>query len=271
MEGTYKKYGISGAVFKNIAYLSMFIDHFFAVFYKKYLNLMTIDGQGNYGLTVIYRTGRAVGRIAFVLFAHQIVEGFFHTRSKGKFLLRLGIFALVSEIPFDLAFCGKVIDFGSQNIFFTLFLGVLVLTLWERLSLYNSALMWFCRCGVVLLACLLAYWGSTDYRYMGVLLILVFYCAHDEALPWKMLLAGSVMFWGIWSANCLRYLELGYTAWELLDVALRELYGLAAFIPIAFYNGQKGRQFPKAFYYGFYPLHLLGLYVAAETMEAMWR
>lgn len=260
---------ISGAVLKNIAYVSMFIDHFFAVIILRYLRMTAVDGVWDTKLKIIYRAGRAVGRIAFILFAFQIVEGFFHTRSRGKFLLRLGLFALLSEIPFDLAFSGNIIDWKSQNIFFTLFLGVLVLTLWDRLADYHGAAFAAARWTVLLLGCLAAYWGNTDYRYMGVLLIFVFYRAHERNLSDRIMLAGCVMLLGTWSANCLRYLEQGYTVLELFATSLREMYGLAAFILIERYHGDKGNQLPKWFCYGFYPVHLLFLYGAARYIGVM--
>lgn len=260
------KFHMSGAVLKNIAYVSMFIDHFFAVVFIKYIRLNAADGVWDPQLTLIYRAGRAVGRIAFILFAHQIVEGFLHTKSRGKLLLRLGFFALISEVPFDLAFSETIIDYSSQNIFFTLFIGVLVLTLWDALARYRG---WFSGLGrfmVLVMGCLAAYRGNTDYRFMGVLLIFTFYRAHDMKLPDKIVLVGSVMLLGTWSAYCLRYLDMGYTVSELFRTSMREMYGLAAFIPIAFYGGEKGRQLPRWFCYGFYPLHLLLLHEAARLL-----
>lgn len=265
------QFHISGAVLKNVAYVSMFIDHFFAIIILHYLWMTAVDGVWDTKLTVIYRMGRAVGRIAFILFAHQIVEGFFHTRSRGKFLLRLGLFALLSEIPFDLAFSGEIINLENQNIFFTLFLGVLVLIIWERVAHYHGAGFVIVRWMVLLLGCLAAYWGQTDYRYMGVLLIFVLYKTHDSSLTVKTVMAGIVMLLGTWSANCLSMLRLdfGYTIGELFLISLREMYGLAAFILIKFYHGEKGNQLPKWFCYGFYPVHLLFLYGAARYIGVM--
>ncbi len=254
---------VNGAVLKNIAYVTMFIDHFFAVIMQEYLWRTAVDGVWDPQLTVLYRAGRAVGRIAFILFAHQIVEGFLHTRSRGKFLMRLGLFALVSEMPFDLAFSGTIIDWNSQNVFCTLFIGVLVLTVGDALARFQGVMYDAGRFLALLLGCLAAYWGNTDYRYMGVLLIFTFYKAHDRCLSDKIMLVGSVMLLGTWSANCLRYLKSGYTVLELFLVSMREMYGVAAFFPIAFYDGKRGRQLPKWFCYGFYPLHLLFLYGAA--------
>ena len=232
---------VNGAVLKNIAYVTMFIDHFFAVIMQEYLWRTAVDGVWDPQLTVLYRAGRAVGRIAFILFAHQIVEGFLHTRSRGKFLMRLGLFALVSEMPFDLAFSGTMVDWNSQNIFCTLFIGVLVLTVGDALARFQGVIYDAGRFLALLLGCLAAYWGNTDYRYMGVLLIFTFYKAHDRCL------ADKIMF----------------TVLELFLVSMREMYGVAAFLPIAFYDGKRGRQLPKWFCYGFYPLHLLFLYGAA--------
>lgn len=260
---------ISGAALKNIAYISMFIDHFFAIIVLNYLWLTAVDGDWDPGLTIVYRAGRAVGRAAFILFAHQIVEGFLHTRSRGRFLLRLGLFAIISEIPFDLAFSGQIIDWKSQNIFFTLLIGVLVMCAWEGFARYQGAAFAVARWAALAAGCAAAYWGSTDYRYMGVLLIFVFYKAHDRGLSEKIMLAGCVMLFGTWSANCLRYLEDGYTVLELLRISLREMYGLAAFILLAFYKGEKGRQLPKWVCYGFYPAHLLFLYGAAKYIGVM--
>ncbi len=63
------------------------------------------------------------GRPAFILFAFLITEGFRHTRSRRNYAVRLGIFALLSEVPFDLAHSGGI-DFGFQNVFFTLLIGL---------------------------------------------------------------------------------------------------------------------------------------------------
>lgn len=264
-----RQFHISGAGLKNIAYVSMFIDHFFAIIIMDYLWMTAVNGVWDPELTVFYRTGRAIGRIAFILFAHQIVEGFVRTGSRGRFLFRLGIFALVSEIPFDLAFSGMKADWGSQNIFCTLFLGVCVLTLWESFENFRGVMGYFVRYSVLLFGCLAAFWGNTDYRYMGVLLIFTFYKTRDMKLPYKVLLAGAVMLFGTWSANCLRYLDANYTIGELFRSSVREMYGLAAFVPIAFYDGKRGRQLPKWFCYGFYPVHLLLLHAAAVYIGVM--
>jgi len=83
-----------------------------------------------------YDGTRAVSRIAFPIFAFLIAEGCRHTRSRERYLLRLGIFALISEIPFDLAFGippAQVSFLSSTNIFYTFFLAVACVHIYETL------------------------------------------------------------------------------------------------------------------------------------------
>ena len=69
---------------KIIALITMFIDHSGYVF------------AGNFSFC------NFIGRIAFPIFAFQISEGYKHTKNLKKYFLRLGIFALISQIPFSL-------------------------------------------------------------------------------------------------------------------------------------------------------------------------
>ena len=262
------RFTLTGAVLKNIACFTMFTDHFFAILVYNYMTLHPVNGAWDPKIEKVYRMGRAVGRISFVLFAYLIVEGFVYTGSRARYLLRLFLFALLSEIPFDLAFSGKPVDWSGQNIYWTLFFGVLMLTLWEYLGRYRSFWSWAARLAVLILSCFAAFRFAADYRFMGILLIFVLYQTRDTSLPVQIFLAGFVMFFGIWGANCIRYIE-SYTPVYLLRFSLREMYGLFAFALILFYNRERGRQLPKPFYYGFYPVHLLILYGIARINRIM--
>lgn len=271
MAGTQKDvrgFGVTGAVLKNAAYVSMFIDHFFAVIFLNYMNLHMVNGSWDPALLPIYRAGRAVGRIAFILFAFLIVEGFLYTKNRARFLLQLFLFALLSEIPFDLAFSEKLIEWKSQNVYWTLFLGVLLLEFWEYFSYNRRVLTMISRTLTVAVFCAAAFLGATDYRFMGILLILVFYLTREKNGGLQFAAVGMVMLFGTWGSNLIRYVGR-YSAAYLLLTSLREMYGLFAFLLILFYNGKRGRQLPKLFYYGFYPLHLLLLYGMARILEVM--
>ncbi|MDE5940332.1 MAG: conjugal transfer protein TraX [Lachnospiraceae bacterium] len=262
-------YGITGAVLKNMAYVTMLIDHFFAVLFLNYMKLHLVDGRWDPRLERIYRVGRGVGRVSFVLFTFLIVEGFFYTRSRAGFLLRLFLFALLSEIPFDLALSGTVFDWSGQNVYWTLFLGVLVLTLWDDLSHYRNVLAMVGRWTVLAAGCTAAFFCSTDYRFMGVLLIFVMYQTREKDGGAQFMAAGLVMLFGTWGSYLMRYVGNDHTADSLFWSSLREMYGLFAFVLIFLYNGKKGRQLPKPFYYGFYPVHLLILYGFAKLTRVM--
>lgn len=259
---------LTGAVLKNIACFTMFTDHFFAVLVFNYMTLHPVNGAWDPQMEKVYRIGRDIGRISFVLFTYLIVEGFVHTRSRGRYLLRLFLFALLSEIPFDLAFSGEVADWSGQNIYWTLFLGVLMLTCWEYLGQYRGVRASAARLTVLVLSCVTAFLCAMDYRFMGILLIFVFYRTRGRSLTLQIFMAALVMFFGTWGSNCIRYAGT-YTVIYLLRFSLRELYGLFAFALIFLYNGERGRQLPKPFYYGFYPLHLLFLYSVAQLIEVM--
>ena len=264
--------------------MTMLIDHFFAVAFTEFIRQRAAAGYATDTLIEIRQTGRAVGRIAFVLFAYLIVEGFVHTRSRSKYLLRLTIFAFVSEIPFDLAFSGQVIDNTGQNIFFTLSISVLVLIVWEWAAscvgmLHHTKeprdIYWhICvrvfrgvQLGALFLGCFTAYVLHVDYRFMGVPLIFTFYILRNKPYYIQIVPAACVMFLGTWILNYQKYVGVESPA-LIFRFSMRELYGLFAFVPIALYDGTRGRPFPKAVYYGFYPVHLLLLHGIAEMIKA---
>ncbi len=142
-----EKFGITGSTLKIIAIISMFIDHFGASIVEFYLYHVLQPNGTDYSKALICSrapwlwmdwmgdpekvlsidiTIRAIGRLAFPIFCFLLVEGFLHTHNMKKYLVRLGIFALVSDIPFDLAFFGEI-TLRHQNVFFTLFIAVLAL------------------------------------------------------------------------------------------------------------------------------------------------
>ena len=95
--------GINTFTLKMIALIAMLCDHLGHTLFPQ--------------LSIL----RIIGRISFPIFAYVLVEGFFYTRDVKKYLTRLGLMALLSEIPFDLMASQKVLEFGHQNVFFTLF------------------------------------------------------------------------------------------------------------------------------------------------------
>jgi hypothetical protein len=143
--------GISGSTLKLIAIFTMLIDHTAATILDNYLikkGLYEIDWNNydtsqaffsKYGF--IYNLDsfmRSVGRIAFPIFCFLLVEGMIHTRNKLKYTLRLALFAILSEIPFDLAFTGELFFWNYQSIYFTLLIGLLVMIGFERVTQWKD-------------------------------------------------------------------------------------------------------------------------------------
>ncbi|MDR1800646.1 MAG: conjugal transfer protein TraX [Lachnospiraceae bacterium] len=198
---------------------------------------MVIDHTG-YVLYPAYPIFRYIGRLSFPIFCFLLVEGFYHTGNVKKYALRLGIFAILSEIPYDLAFHGKILEFGNgQNVFFTLLIGLLVLYVWERCRSLPVGIA-AATAGMCLAALI-----KCDYSYTGVFLIWLIAFKRDQK-PFMLFLAG------IW--NFLFYGKVQY-------------WGAFACIPIALYNGKRGRKM-KYFFYIFYPVHLLILHFISLAM-----
>lgn len=174
---------------------------------------------------------RCLGRIAFPIFCFLIVEGFFHTHDVRRYMGRLGVFALISEIPYDLAFRGVPLEYAHQNVFFTLLIGIGMVVLLER----NRE--WPVKAVILLLAMWLAVLIRSDYNFRGVLLIFVFYIFHESR--WLAVTAGGL--------------------WNFLYQGVIQKYGVLSVLPLALYNGERGRKM-KYFFYIFYPAHLLLLY-----------
>ena len=135
-----EKKGISGSTIKIVAIVAMLIDHIAAVVLTRQIMAegyadAIMGGQSsltswmaeNGSLFMINTVMRAIGRLGFPIFCFLLVEGFGRSRNIRKYALRLGLFALISEIPFDLALTGRWWYTGYQNVYFTLLLGLLAL------------------------------------------------------------------------------------------------------------------------------------------------
>lgn len=202
---------------KMIAIITMVIDH---------IGYTMIDPG-----TARYDIFRGIGRVAFPIFCFLIVEGFHHTRSHVNYLIRLCIFAILSEIPFDLAFYGELLYWGKQNVFFTLALGLIAIFCLEEM---NNRRIFVVPLMLVYVA---AYFIHCDYGMGGVLLIMVFYMTRKTPIA-QIILMGLILY---------------------MFFGTRELYGLIALPFILLYNGKKGMDI-KMFFYWFYPVHLLLLH-----------
>ena len=213
---------------KIIAMISMAFDHVGDVFFPDIIWL------------------RMVGRLAMPIFAFCIAEGYIHTRNRNKYLLRMGIFALVSEVPFDLAFEGNI-NLSHQNIMLSFFISIAALMLFDLIRGPKSEIkgrysVWRTMLGVlaVIAMAVVAMLVKSDYTMFAVASVFLFYVFKDvnhyvRPIPGVAFLALTR--------------TMGYYCTTGLSI-----------VPLLLYNGKKGKGL-KWLFYAFYPGHLLLLFL----------
>ncbi|MDO5100114.1 MAG: TraX family protein [Eubacteriales bacterium] len=226
---------------KMIALASMTIDHIGAVLLAGLLPSQAFlhESQSLFDLTAIavewrglyclMLACRLIGRLAFPLFCFLLVQGFRHSHDLQRYALRLGLFALISEPFFDLAVHGRLFDLESQNVFWTLLFGLLLLWLWHSPVAYPLRLA-----GLIVLA-VLVWWSNCDYDLYGLTLIFLL----DRLTP-----SSSEQSPPTSSQQLLLGFYLLFQLTACLSVPL-----------ITAYNGERGRKQGLLFYL-YYPLHL---------------
>ena len=246
---------ISGSTLKLIALVSMLIDHTAAVLFP-YLMLehevYYFDFSMEYAVSAIQESPagwlyvfyqimrRLLGRLAFPIYCFLLVEGFERTRSRAKYGFRLFLFALVSEIPFDLAFNGRVMYTHYQNVFFTLLLGFLMMWMFQMLEEHvKQPILKWTGCGLAFLVmAFLSEAAYCDYGAYGIIAIALLYLFRKNRR--EQIIAGIAAF--LW-----------------------EVTAPLAFFFVALYNGRRGLKL-KYIFYLFYPAHLLILYFISRLI-----
>lgn len=224
---TQTRQGLNGTTLKLIACVTMLIDHIGASCIEATYG---VAGQTPPRILQLDLVLRLIGRLAFPIFCFLLVEGFVHTHDVKKYIGRLLLFGLVSEVPFDLAFFRTPFAPGYQNVYWTLALGVLAMAGLAHFEKEDGSTGWqglLCAGGCVLLGFL----ANTDYNGIGVLIICALYLTRADRK--RQCIVGAVLF------------AFEYTA-------------PLAFVLIWLYNGQRGncsRAMQKVFYW-FYPVHI---------------
>ena len=202
-----------------------------------------------------------IGRIAYPIFAFLIVEGYFHTKNLKQYVLRLLIFAALSEIPFNLMTGGSPINPLHQNVLWTFLIGIGLIRLieWAKRK-PHKILRWLLVFLGVIFGCLVAMLGMTDYMHFGVLTMLVFYLFRGRR--WWCFAGQLVCLWIInieMMGGIVYPLVLFGREWLIHQ----QIFALLALIPIWLYHGKQGlyNKTVKYTYYAFYPVHLLILYL----------
>lgn len=217
---------MSSFALKIVASLTMICDHFGYLIFHGKLSFLNF-----------------IGRIAFPIFAFQISEGYSHTKDLKKYISRLLIFAIISQIPFIL-FHNLISTGFALNIFFTLLLGLICIILYDKLP-YKSL-------SIIMSVCIAYIAGFTkcDYGFYGVAIILLFYIFKDN----KLLMSLSFCF-----CTIIKYLTFVIKYDYFTTYSFLCLFTIIPIIFINLYNKKQGKKI-KYFLYIFYPAHLLIIY-----------
>lgn len=200
-----------------------------------------------------------VGRLAFPIFAFQIAEGYFMTGNFRKYFRRLFLFALISEIPFNLMYGGNIFYPFHQNVLFTFCIALLFIR-WMDLSKEKGRVQYLIS---VVASCFLGFLigtvTMTDYFGFGVLTVFIFYFFHDMKFGWIGEFAGLFYINAVMMAGLTISFDMAGTVFEIPQQSL----ALLSLIPIWLYNRKQGPH-NKAIQmacYAFYPVHMLILAV----------
>lgn len=242
---------LSAFILKIIAMITMLIDH--------------IGGH----LLNNPPAFRIIGRIAFVLYAFLLTEGMKHTSSKSKYILKLLILAIISEIPFNLQGHGVMIYMKSRNVVFTLLIGALVIFAYEVISEIKQLekYRWDIAVMLTLVGMILSEAINSDYSFAGVALIMMFYFwSRQGKYSWFWLFVIlSVftllcMFVAVGDIDFIRVTKLFFIGrlWIYFGVFL-------AYPLLIYYDGKKGYSSKVLQWigWGWYPLHMLAVYFAS--------
>ena len=231
------KFKLNSTALKFIAILAMTIDHIA----WRFIDTPTVLGQALH----------AVGRMTIVIMSLCIVEGYIHTKNFNRYLLRLIVFAIISQ-PFYLFFSSpdfSNIDLLDFNVLFSLAFALI------SLKVYNSNLSALLKVFIITLICFCSYF--CDWLFIPTVFALTFYITKDSRK--KRIFAFLII--AVFSATffIIRFMLKNSVSFHTAILYDGMMFGLLlGIIPICFYGGKLGRKnkFSKWIFYIYYPLHL---------------
>lgn len=197
-----------------------------------------------------------IGRIAFPIFAFLIVEGYFHTKNLKKYIGRMLLFAVLSEIPFNLAMGSRLFYPIHQNVLWSFLISLGLIHWNEKVKEKKLWLRCLTACATLLIGAAAGLVTMVDYYHAGILTVLVFYFFRGK--KWWCYVGQLLCLWYI---NVEMLGGFGYEVqlFGQTRFLMRQGFALLALIPIWIYRGKQGyhSKWLQYAYYGFYPVHLL--------------
>lgn len=197
-----------------------------------------------------------IGRLTFPIYAFMIVEGYFHTKNIKKYVCRLLLFAVLSEIPFNLAMGSSMFYPIHQNVLWSFLIAIGLIhwnekgkekQIWKRILVGIASVCVGYLVGII---------TFVDYYHAGILMVLVFYFFKSK--KWWCYLGQLVCLWYI-NVEMLGGFSYEVNILGQTHFIARQGFALLALIPIWLYRGKQGyhNKVLQYSYYAFYPLHLL--------------
>ena len=254
-ELTEKRNSVSASLLKTTAAVLMFINHFsVGLFWNGILDISSWYYEFQWYLT----------RASFVLYAFLIAEGMVHTGNRNKYILRLLAMAIASEFFYDELLLGGFPYWGGQNVFFTLFFGALAISIIDRFK--AKPLIPVATTALILTVSAVL---RADYGIMGVSIILLFYYLRGNKSVMLVSVAAAVfVLWFVQRGILCAMAGRPFAIADYMHGGLQEMHGILAYPLITLYNGKRGKQLPKLFYYLFYPGHLLAILMFVRLISA---
>lgn len=232
--------------------VSSFFLHLLAMAFMLCDHLWGTIVAGNDWLTCI-------GRISFPIFAFMIVEGYFRTKNLKKYIYRLLVFALLSEIPFNLAMGSRIFYPVHQNVLWSFLISLGLIHWNERMKKTKKLWKQLVVGGIsIVLGYIIGIVTMVDFYHAGILTVLVFYFFRKRT--WWCFLGQLICLWYI-NMELLGGYTYEWTAFGETYYFVRQGFALLALLPIWLYHGKQGyhSKWLQYAYYAFYPLHLLVL------------
>lgn len=249
------KIKLDGSVLRIIATIAMLIDHIALMIvgngilygYRPDIHevaLATPEGKNWYILYVIMRS---IGRLAFPMFCFLLVEGFIHTKNLFKYILRLIVLAIISEIPYNLVCGNAVLYFEKQNTIFTFVLALFMLLIVKKIDVIrDERICNIIKTIIVAIVSGISYALHLDYCISGIILIFcIYFFRNDKNLQMMSVFIISFLISFVEPGASLRYFGVGALSTLILFL----------------YNDKVGFLYRyRWIYYLLYPLHLIILY-----------
>lgn len=243
---------------KLIALGTMFLDHALKLFTYDILEFILETNINPMTGYIIFLAILSIGRLSLPLYAFMIAEGCHYTSNIKKYISRLLILGVISEIPFQYMLSNfqeapYKFGFSVENVFFTLALGAVSIAGYRYMK--NKFTLSFLAYIPAIICSVASHFLMTDYEYFGVLLIFLFYVLRDSKLKYLLIVSFAIVLYPIYSLGPVIY-TYGFDLLSVIEILFQTIFTCLTAVFIHNYNHERGKSI-KSFFYFFYPIHLI--------------